>query len=149
MGDDIVGMFAKSQSEMIVGSVGEWDGELRADLRTALPSVDGDGSLVMTKKGVSVPVGLFDEVVKALGKLNGLAASRAIGGRIPKGTGTEIRVSLEPYGGDVYCHVRTYFTKKESPGRGIAVRAAMLPQLIELAERMAEEIRARTRDPKL
>lgn len=142
--DDVVGLFAKSSSEMIVGSVGEWEGALRADLRTAVNSVDGSGQLVMTRKGVSVPAQQFPEVVVALRKLNEVAASRAIGGRIAKSSSMEVRVSLEPFENDVLCHVRTYYTKNDRPGNGIAVKATLLPSLLELADKMVAAIEAKT-----
>ena len=128
---------------MIVGSVGEWQGTLRADLRTAVPSVDGGGGLIMTRKGVSIPVQQFRSVLEALQKLNGVAASRAIGGRIAKSPKVEVRVSLEPFEGDVFCHVRTYYVSNDSPGQGIAVKAHLLPDLIILAEQMVEAIEAK------
>lgn len=143
MNDDVIGMFAKSQSEMIVGSVGEWEGALRADLRTAVPSVEGDGGLVMTRRGVSIPAEQFQDILKAIRKLNEVEASRVIGGRITKTPKIEVRVSLEPFDNDVYCHVRTYYTNNDRPGNGIAVKATLLPELLELAEKMAEAIAAR------
>jgi hypothetical protein len=142
MDDGVVGMFPKSRAEMIVGTVGEWEGNLRADLRTAVPSVEGDGGLIMTRKGVSVPAEHFAKILEALRKLNGVAASRAVGGRIPKSAKVEVRVSLEPFENDVFCHVRTYYLANERPGQGIAVKARLLPELIALAEQMVETIDA-------
>jgi hypothetical protein len=128
---------------MIVGTVGEWEETLRADLRTAVPSVDGDGTLIMTRKGVSVPVEKFVEIRIALKKLNEVAASRAIGGRISKSDKIEVRVSLEPFESNVYCHVRTHYVKNDKPGQGIAVKVQLLPELIALVDQMVEAIETR------
>lgn len=136
----IVDAFPKSRTEMIVGSVEPYEGRVLAHLRVAIPDATQEGEWVRTRKGVAVDIAEFPKVLGALRKLDGVAASRAIGGRISKGKRAEIRIYLDEFRGDVYCHVRTFYSSDDKPGKGIAVKAELLPTLIDLAERMQKAI---------
>ena len=138
----VVDAFPKSRTEMLVGSVEPYEGEIYAHLRIAIPDATQEGEWVRTRKGVTVQIDEFQKVLKALKKLDSVAASRAIGGRIPKGKNMEVRVYLEPFKGDVYCHVRTIYLKDDKPGKGIAVKAELLPKLIDLATKIQKAIDA-------
>ena len=140
MGECIVDAFPKSKTEMIMGTISPYNDRVLAHLRTAVPSVETEGEWVRTRKGVAVEISQFPEILAALERLSDVAATSAVAGRIKKGRDIEIRVLLQPFQGDVYCHVREYFVKEDKPGRGIAVKAHLLPQLIDLAGAMKDAI---------
>lgn len=140
----VVDAFQRSRTELIVGSVEPYEGKMLAHLRTAVPDAGQEGEWVRTRKGVAVDIDDFHRVLEALRKLDSVAASKAIGGRVQKNKNMEIRVYLEPFRGDVYCHVRTIYLKDDKPGKGVSVKAELLPSLIDLAEKIQKAIEART-----
>jgi hypothetical protein len=136
----VVGAFPRSKTEMILGTISPYEGRVLAHLRTAVPSAEAEGEWVRTRKGVAVDIDEFPEILAGLQRLSGVAATTAVGSRIKKGSNLEIRVLLQPFQGDIYCHVRQYFVKDDKPGKGIAVKAHLLPELIDLATSMMDAI---------
>lgn len=143
MSECIVGAFPKSKTQMILGTISPYEGRVLAHLRTAVPSAETEGEWVRTRQGVAVAIRDFPEILSALKRLSDVAAANAVGGRIKKGSNIEIRVLLEPFQGDIYCHVRQYYVKEDKPGSGIAVKAHLLPELIDLASAMVTAINGR------
>jgi len=139
----IVDAFPKSRTEMILGYIGAYQGRDLAQLRVVVPDAQQEGEWVRTHKGVAVDVTEFHKIVDALRRLDAVAANRAIGGRIAKSKNMEVRIYLEPFNGEVYCHVRTVFLKEDKRGKGVAVKADLLPSLIQLAEKIQKTIDAR------
>lgn len=140
----VVDAFQRSRTEMIVGSVEPYEGRMLAHLRTAVPDAGQEGEWVRTRKGIAVEIEEFHRIVEALRRLDSVAATKAIGGRISKSKNMEIRVYLEPFKGEIYCHVRTIYLKDDRPGKGVSVKAELLPSLIELAEKVQKAIEAKS-----
>ena len=140
----VVDAFQRSRTELIIGSVEPYEGEMLAHLRTAIPDAGQEGEWVRTRKGIAVDIAEFYRILEALRKLNSVAATKAIGGRVQRNKNMEIRVYLEPFRGDVYCHVRTIYLRDDKPGKGMSVKAELLPSLIDLAEKIQKAIEART-----
>ncbi len=140
----VVDAFQRSRTELIIGSVEPYEGEMLAHLRTAIPDAGQEGEWVRTRKGIAVDIAEFYRILEALRKLNSVAATKAIGGRVQRNKNMEIRVYLEPFRGDVYCHVRTIYLRDDKPGKGVSVKAELLPSLIDLAEKIQKAIEART-----
>ena len=139
----IVDAFPRSRTEMVLGYIAPYKGKDLAQLRVVIPDAQQEGEWVRTRKGVAVETSEFHLIVDALRRLDEVAANRAVGGRVPKGKNMEIRVYLEPFNGEVYCHVRTVYLKDDKPGKGVAVKAELLKSLIELAEKIQKAIEAR------
>lgn len=140
MRECVVGAFPRSRTELVAGVISPYQDKIYAHLRTMAPSAEGDGEWIRTKRGVALEVDMFEEVLKGLRKLESVAASSVVAARIPKGKDLEVRVYLEPFKNDVYCHVRKYYIKNDRYGSGIAVKVQLLDELLGLAEAMQKAI---------
>lgn len=137
--EDVVSLFAKNASEAIGVAISEWQGQPRLDVRTYVP-VLGQDHLVPTKKGISLRLDQYPELLDAVRRLGDVMGKERLVARISKSIHTEVRVGVTMYKGHSLIYVRTYVrpdpdTSEWQPTqKGISLRVDLYPQLLEAIE---------------
>ena len=143
-GTELIASFQKNSRELVGVCVAEQKGELRGDIRIYVQAI-GEEALIPTSKGISIPVGLYTELLDGMRKLGDVMGREKVVKRISKSPKTEIRVGINIFRGQTLLYIRQFSTMKDSnekkpTKKGISVRVDQYPQLLEIIETLATHI---------
>ena len=142
---NVVKIFSKNAREAIGVGLSEWKGQVRVDVRIYVPSLEDTDTLIPTKKGLSLPVEKFPELMKAIYKLGETMSNEKVVARIKKSGKEEIRVGTSMYRDIPLIYIRTFAPigeKKEwkPTQRGISLKVDLYENLLSAFEELDQEI---------
>jgi len=142
-------LFPKSATEVICIAVAEWKGQQRLDVRTYVPEVEGEG-LIATKKGVSLPLDLYDKVLEAVRRLGDVMGPEKVVAVIPRSEGEQVRIGVTLFKGHPLIYVRTFVDASSewiATQKGISLRVDLYPTLLEALEVLRPAVDAAREKP--
>ncbi len=144
--NEYIAVFQKSAREAIGVRLTEWAGEQRVDIRIYVQAI-GEEHLVPTKKGVSIPIEKFPELLDGFQKLGDVMSTDKVVARIPHTTNTEIRIGVNSFRNETLIFVRQ-FRKDEKKSeewlptsKGVSMKVALYPDILKAVEGIAEHLK--------
>ena len=140
----MVDSFEKNKHEVICVGVNEWMNEIQFYIRTFMPSEDGEG-ILPTKKGISLPIEKFRELLSGLRLLGEGLREDKIFARIRKSPNQEVRVGFQHFRDIPMVYIRIFSKYGEDntfkpTKRGVSLRVEKYPELLNAVEKLGEEI---------
>ncbi len=139
-----VKLFSKNAREAVGVGISEWKGQPRVDIRIYVPSLE-DNTLIPTKKGISLPIEKYPELMEALYKLGDTMSNEKLVARIKKSGKEEIRVGTTTFRDIPMIYLRVYTPIGEKSEwkptqRGVNLKVDLYESLLEAVEGLGEEI---------
>ncbi len=133
MESQIVHIFQSSASQAIGFAISPWKGKDRIDIRIYVKEIDSD-ELIQTKKGISIPAELFDELEVAIKNLSQVMATEKNVAKLKKSGTEEVWIGVNKYKGHQMLYIRTYAFLRETnqwipTQKGISTKTQFLPEI--------------------
>jgi len=133
-------LFKKNAREAVGVACTEWKGESRVDLRIYVQAI-GEEELVPTKKGISIPLELFPEVLEGVRRLGDVMSSDKVVAVISRSVNSQIRVGANTFHGHHLVYVRLFNREEPSEpeswkatNKGVSIRVDLYPRLLKALE---------------
>lgn len=145
IGNDIIDAFQKSATEVVGVSLTEWRGQPRIDIRTYVPAVDNEG-LVPTKKGVSLPIELYEQLRGAIRLLGEVMCNEREVARLRRSDNEEVRIGVTTFKGHTLIYIRTFVAanamgeKWQPTQKGVSLRVELYSRLLDSIEALGDAI---------
>jgi hypothetical protein len=138
--DQVIAKIKKDGRNELWVRVGDYKGTPRIDVRLHFLPEDGKGEWVPTRKGVSIPTKLFQDLLPLVEGLEDLNSEGEVGA-LNLGDAQELRVGVRKFAGRVYAEFRVYARKdRKDDGewiptyRGVTFGIKRIPEMVEAME---------------
>jgi len=141
---NIVALFTKNAREAVGIGLSEWKGQVRIDIRILVPALEDD-TLIPTKKGISLRVEKYPELLDAVHKLGETMSNEKLVARIKKSSKEEIRVGTTTFKDIPLIYLRTFTLIGEKAEwkptqRGISIKVDLYESLLDGMEKLGTAI---------